>query len=116
MDFQFRTDMLGEPSAKCDIECEAFGDWLSNDLGTDRESINTVLDAIENLLCRNIPEYQFIGKEYTLTIEDDEVILTLNHNETSHKEFAEDYDEEMQAGCGLADFKHLLQEWKAFIR
>ncbi len=42
MDFEFVTDVTGQPLAKCDIESEAFGDWLSHDIGTDRAAITAL--------------------------------------------------------------------------
>ena len=116
MEFQFQTDVTGQPIAKCGIESEAFGDWLGNDLGADRPQIRALLDIVEKLLAKKLLHYQLIGKEYTLDFEDEEVLITLNHHQTSHEEFAQEYDLNISAGCGLVDFQRLLQEWKHFIR
>lgn len=116
MEFQFRTDITGQPIAKCELECEAFGDWLSHDLGSNRSNIRSVLEVVDKLLNKQLSHYELTGKDYHLVFEDDEVQITLNHNQTSHNEFAESYDQEIENGCGLIDFKHLLLEWQKFIR
>jgi uncharacterized protein YacL (UPF0231 family) len=116
MEFQFQTDITGQPTAKCDIECEAFGDWLCNDLGTDRTKIHDLLDTVERLLKKNLSRFELTGKEYHLVFENDEVELSLNNSQTSHQEFNEDFDANQTIGCGLIDFQNLLQEWRKFIR
>jgi uncharacterized protein YacL (UPF0231 family) len=116
MEFQFRTDITGLPVAKCDIECEAFGDWLSHDLSINKTKIKSLLETIDKLLNKQLNHYEYTGKEYHLIFEDDEVKIMLNHNQTSESEFAETYDHEMESGCGLVDFQHLLLEWQRFIR
>ncbi|MCF2948388.1 YacL family protein [Paraglaciecola aquimarina] len=116
MEFQFRKGITGLPLAKCDLECEAFGDWLSHDLGTDRAKIKDLLEIVEQLLNKRLAHYELSGKEYYLTFEDDEVLLSLNNNQTTVDEFAEDYDPDESTGCGLIDFKHLLEQWAIFTR
>ena len=80
MEFEFRTDITGQPLAKCDLECEAFGDWLSNDYGTQRTKINQLLTLIEKLQQKQILSYSLEGREYYLNFENEEVELYLNHN------------------------------------
>ncbi|MGJ8682108.1 YacL family protein [Paraglaciecola sp.] len=116
MEFQFQTDITGQPTAKCDLEYEAFGDWLCNDLGTDRAKIHDLLNTIEQLLNKKIPSFELTGKEYHLVFENDEVELSLNNNQTKHDEFSQDFDANQTTGCGLIDFQQLLQAWKNFIR
>ncbi|MDU0354107.1 YacL family protein [Paraglaciecola aquimarina] len=116
MEFQFQTDITGLPIAKCDLECEAFGDWLSHDLSTDKSNITLLLQTTEKLLSKQLSHYQFTGKVYHLIFENDEVELVLNNNEVSTAEFADEHDNEHVTGCGLVDFKHLLEEWANFVR
>jgi uncharacterized protein YacL (UPF0231 family) len=116
MDFQFTTDITGLPIAKCDTECEAFGDWLSNDISVDKTTIDALLNTLDSLVNKQINSYKFSGKIYYLVFADDEVELFLNNHRVTNSEFTEDdipYGPE--AGCGLVDFQQLLQEWRDFI-
>ena len=116
MDFEFLTDVPGEPLAKCDVESEYFGDWLSHDIGADTVAVATLMAAIEKLLTRQQMEFEYTGKIYHLMIADDEVELFLNNTELNHSEFDEDLAEGPVSGCGLMDFANLLENWLAFIR
>ncbi len=115
MDFEFVTDVTGLPLAKCDIESEAFGDWLSHDVSVNKTTITTLLTGIEQVLNHQLTSYEFTGKIYHLTIADDEVELFINSGQSTHSEYGEDYSELAVAGCGLIECKHLLTSWLEFI-
>ena len=115
MDFEFVTDATGQPLAKCDIESEAFGDWLSHDIGTDRAAITSLIDTLQQVLDRQRADYQYTGKIYHLIIADDEVEIFHNNNELAHSEFEDEDLDGPVAGCGLVECKHLLENWLAFI-
>ncbi|GGF57439.1 YacL family protein [Alteromonas lipolytica] len=116
MDFEFVTDVTGQPLAKCDIESEAFGDWLSHDLGTNTKAISDLLLTVDGLLAKRAADAEITGKIYHLVIADDEVDLFLNNTELSGQEFEEEFSDGPVAGCGLVEFKHLLQSWLEFIQ
>lgn len=116
MEFQFRKDITGLPIAKCDLECEAFGDWLSHDISIKKAEIKSLLNTVDKLLNKQLNHYEYTGKEYHLIFENDEVELALNNNQSSHTEFEDEFDEGANTGCGLVDFQKLLQEWQIFIR
>ncbi|MDC8829703.1 YacL family protein [Alteromonas gilva] len=115
MDFEFITDVTGQPLAKCDIESEALGDWLSHDICTDKRAIESLLYMIEQLKNNQRPDVEFTGKIYHLAIADDEVELFLNNSQPHHDEFEDDYSDGPAAGCGLVEFTHLLESWRDFI-
>ncbi|MFS1703339.1 UPF0231 family protein [Aestuariibacter sp. GS-14] len=115
MDFDFVTDVTGQPLAKCDIETEAFGDWLSHDIGTSKPAISALIAKLEQVLNRTLSHYEYTGKIYHLVIEDDEVDVFLNNSELAHSEFEDDAIDGPVAGCGLVEFKHLLESWLTFI-
>ena len=121
MDYQFSHDILGHPVASCELECEAFGDWLSHEIARDHDQITLLLNTIRQLQTHQLSHYQHNGKEYHLVFDKDEVELILNNNhiqEMAHSE--EDESQELsnlhiQSGCGLADFHILLQAWQTFV-
>lgn len=115
MEFEFKTSITGQPIAKCELECEAFGDWLSHDLGNNPHHVSKLLTTVEQLLSKQIQHVELPGKEYHLSIEDDEVSISLNHAQSSSEEFAEQASNHQTTGCGLVDFQQLLKAWLEFI-
>jgi uncharacterized protein YacL (UPF0231 family) len=121
MDYQFSYDILGQPVATCELECEAFGDWLTHDIAKDFTQITLLLKTAQQLLNNQLVSYQHNGKEYHLLFDKDEVELILNNNEiqsiapSEEDESQEIGDLHIQSGCGLADFQSLLEAWQQFI-
>jgi uncharacterized protein YacL (UPF0231 family) len=121
MDYQFSHDILGHPVATCELECEAFGDWLSHDITQDLAQITLLLDIIHQLQTNQLLSYQHNGKEYHLQFDKDEVELILNNNHIQEMGSSEDDESQelndlhIQAGCGLADFHTLLKAWQQFV-
>ena len=121
MDYQFSHDILGQPAATCELECEAFGDWLSNDIAQDVVQITLLLNTIRQLQTNQLASYQHNGKEYHLQFDKDEVELILNNNHIQEISSSEDDESQeladlhIQSGCGLADFHTLLKAWQQFI-
>ena len=115
MEYQFSYDVLGQPVAKCELECEAFGDWLSHDIAKDHKQLSLLLEVIKKLQKQQLADYQYIGKIYHLQLDKDEVTLTLN-NETLDLAQAQhvEWDPEISNGCGLIDLQRLLIAWQAF--
>ncbi|MFT6776437.1 MAG: hypothetical protein ACJAV1_000348 [Paraglaciecola sp.] len=120
MDYQFFHDILGQPVATCELECEAFGDWLTHDIAQDTEQIILLLKTVHQLQINQLVSYQHNGKEYHLQFDKDEVELILNNNHiqditcSEEDESQELEDLHIQSGCGLADFHTLLKAWQQF--
>ena len=121
MDYQFSHNLLGNPVAICELECEAFGDWLSHDIAQDAAQITHLLNTIQQLQTNQLVNYQHNGKEYHLELDKDEVELNLNNNHIQTMTHSEDDENQeledlhIQSGCGLADFHILLKAWQKFI-
>jgi uncharacterized protein YacL (UPF0231 family) len=116
MDYQFARDLLNNPYAKCELEYEGFGDWLTHDLMAQRQAIKTLLNTVSKLLQRELLSHQYNGTLYHLIFEDDEVSLFINHHQVSHPEFSDDGEDNYPiAGCGLVDFKQLIDAWSDFV-
>lgn len=121
MDYQFFHDILGQPLASCELECEAFGDWLTHDIAQNVEQISLLLNTIQQLQTNQLTSYQHNGKEYHLEFDKDEVELMLNNNHIqgmaprADDESQELDDLHIQSGCGLADFYTLLKAWQQFV-
>jgi uncharacterized protein YacL (UPF0231 family) len=121
MDYQFSHDILGNPVASCELECEAFGDWLSHEIAQDFAQITLLLNIIQQLQSNQLISYQHTGKEYHLQFDKDEVELILNNNHIQDIAPSEDDESQelgdlhIQSGCGLADLETLLKSWQQFV-
>lgn len=117
MDFQF-TFHLGQVLAKCSMEHEAVANWLNTETSRDPQNISIILNKIQQLNSQQ--ESQFIGKEYSLWVNADEVMVRANHLDIENQEVAEDnlhyYDAESIALCGKEDFVHFLQSYLNFMQ
>ncbi|MGS2719059.1 UPF0231 family protein [Paraglaciecola aestuariivivens] len=117
MDYQFSRNLLGQAIATCELECEAFGDWLTNDLGSDKTQIKALIEIINKLQNQELNHYQHVGKDYHLELDTDEVELSLNNTQISDPNFnqEEHLGSDNTTGCGLTDLLYLLNAWLDYL-
>ena len=116
MDFEFLTDVTGQPLARCDMESEYFGDWLSHDIGSNTTLIASLLGSLDALVERKTADFEYTGKIYHLVVADEEVDLFLNNVELADSQFEDEQPEGPVAGCGLVELRHLLASWQEFTQ
>ena len=117
MDYQLRRDLYGQHHAELSIGVEAFGHWLNDELQSNHPLMTTLLQQIEQLQQKQTWEYQHSGREFSLTLTQEEVTvraMLLEDEEDIAPDELEHYDQESQASCGLDDFRQLLEAWQAF--
>ncbi|PVX40645.1 hypothetical protein C8D76_103221 [Pasteurella langaaensis DSM 22999] len=119
MDFQFSA-FQGNVIAKCSMEHIAVANWLNTELPLNPALISTALDALEQAKQFNLgQEIRLVGKEYSLFIDGDEVLVRANNLAFSQDDELEQdfhyYDEESIAFCGLEDFEQFLKSYLNFI-
>lgn len=123
MEYQFITDPIsGDAQAKCSLEHEAFGYWLTLEIGTDIEKLTQVLSALVDVETKKKSEVLLTGKEYSLTVSLGEVVVQRNEvldEQTSLPEMLTDenidFDQYDQASCGSEDFRVMLLAWAKFV-
>ena len=118
MDYEFRRDIYGQYKARFSMGHETLVLWLTEELKTDTLLISTLLNEIEKLQNKQCWEYCHSGHEFTLTMNQDGIEVRATLLDESADEAPEElshYDQESQAGCGLDDFRHLLEAWKQFM-
>lgn len=117
MDFQFTTH-FGQAIAKCSMEHEALAHWLNSETLTNPQIAQTVLQQIQQL--KPHQDLQVVGKEYSLFINKDEVMIRANNLAIGNDEIVEDdfhyYDEESIAFCGTEDFIGFLTSYLDFTQ
>lgn len=119
MEYTFGRDDIGRYFAEFSMGHEAFGRWLSEELGQERQRLEQLLDAIEQLRNRQIREYRLDGSEFSLELDREEVRVrahSLDDNaDSTDLEDLHFYDDELEAGCGLDDFRDVLVAWRELI-
>jgi uncharacterized protein YacL (UPF0231 family) len=121
MEFQFRKNTLsGEYAIKCSMGHEVVGRWLEEEVLNDKALISRLLTAVETMKAGQASELNFQGREISVCLLHDEVIVRENRLEEHDEEALIDsefalYTSESTASCGLEDFEELLRSWLAFI-
>lgn len=122
MEYQFTHTMHGV-IARCSMDHEAFARWLNTEITPRPQDLALIFEQIE--LCRqtypNFYEWLFEGKEYTLYINGDEVMVKANNLEDTFDEAEMEsgfhfYDQESLAFCGLDDFEKFLKGYQTFLK
>lgn len=118
MEYQFIRGLTGEYRIRCSMGHEVVGRWLEQEVYTDTTFIESILTTIEQIKAGDGQEFSFPGKEISISLLQDEVIVEENvlatDDEIVESEF-HFYDSESTAGCGLEDFEQLLNSWVKFI-
>ena len=121
MDFRFFYNERQLPCARLSMDHEAFGFWLSGDLGDNQTVLASLLETVDALLDGSLQEYEWRGHDFMLRLTGDEADVIAHELLQQHPldELNEDdmdfYDAESRASCGLDDFKDLLIEWRDFL-
>ena len=125
MEYEFRRDVTGQFRALFSMGHEAFGAWLTEEVGRRTNLLTELYRAVAELQGRQRWEYVVEGEMYTLR-------LSRSKAEVCSSELAADcdlnalppeelegmsyYDDESMASCGLDDFRAMLLAWEQFIR
>ncbi|GGO88717.1 hypothetical protein GCM10011348_44820 [Marinobacterium nitratireducens] len=119
MDYTLGRDELGRCFAEFSMGQEAFGRWLAEELGENATLLNQVLDAVGGLQARRLREFRLEGREFCLELDREEARVRANSLDDDTLAFDfEDldfYDDELEAGCGLDDFRDVLLAWRELI-
>ncbi|ASP40463.1 hypothetical protein CHH28_18060 [Bacterioplanes sanyensis] len=121
MDFHFFYNERQLPCAKLSMDHEAFGFWLSDDLGDNHEVLTQLLEKTDALLTGELQEFEWRGHDFMLRLSRDDAdviaheLLQQHSLDELNEEDMDFYDAESRASCGLEDFKDLLIEWRDFL-
>lgn len=119
VDYDFSFDEYDKPIAEFSMGHEAIGSWFSDELGSNQQRIEEIIDIIDQLLLRRIQQRQLEGTEYQLRLNQEDVeVRALSLELDIDEDLPEDtnlYDEESFAECGLEDFQQALISWQEFI-
>lgn len=120
MEFEFvRNTLMGEYYVKCSMGHEIVGRWLQEDIGKNQESIQQVLDLIEQAKQHPSKEFKLSGREISLSIQQFDVLVeehVLTQEQELDSEEFDFYNSESTATCGLEDFHSLIEQWQEFVQ
>ncbi|WP_170221823.1 YacL family protein [Neptunomonas concharum] len=118
MEYEFTFDQYEQPLARFDMGSEAFSPWFTDECNTPLKA-KQLLEVITQLEQKQRQAFTLIGTEYKLSINQQGAeVSALNLEDEFSDELPEGtnpYDAELQAGCGLEDFKEALTSWLAFL-
>ncbi|MDO6706474.1 YacL family protein [Photobacterium sp. 1_MG-2023] len=120
MDYEFKKNMLdGSYHVVFSMGHEALGRWLIEEVQDDEAKIALILNQL-GALKGTMTEWQLIGEEMTLSLQDNEAIVQANYlffsTEDEMEEDMSHYDDEAMSLCGFEDLEQVLHAWRAFIR
>lgn len=119
MDFEFKKNTLdGSYRVVFSSGHEAIGHWLLEEIGTDLDKLEQVMQQIGAQ--KNInQEWRLVGQDWSMFIEQNEIHISSNHLLSIEDDDLEDdlfaYEEESESWCGIEDFQQVLLSWRAFI-
>lgn len=120
MEYQFTHSVHGVV-AKCSMDHEAFARWLNTEVIPESNIVDTIF--IEIAKCKRHPQYEsvFEGREYSLFLNAEEVMVKANNiddffDETEMEQGFNFYDDESIGFCGLEDFELFLQAYDQFTK
>lgn len=117
MDYQFSHDMAGSVSASFSMDHEAVGYWLNEEVKGDLSLLDTIEENYERLKGSE-KQWELIGHEYTLLLDDEEVMIRANllsFETEGLEEGMSYYDNESIAFCGVDDFILMLKDYREFV-
>lgn len=117
MEYQFFQDITGEISAKFSMDHEAIGHWLNEEVKGDLSLLDEI-EANYALIKGSEKQWELIGHEYTLLLDDEEVMIRANQLAFETEGLEEGmsyYDNESVAFCGIDDLISMLNEYRRFV-
>ncbi|WGE90199.1 YacL family protein [Actinobacillus arthritidis] len=122
MEYQFTHSIHGVV-AKCSMDHEAFARWLNTEITENPKELSNIFAEIEKCRATYPNHYECVieGKEYSLFLDCDEVMVKANNlDDAFDEEQMEDgfqfYDQESIAFCGLEDFERFLTAYQKFSK
>ncbi|WP_173632931.1 protein YacL [Paramixta manurensis] len=118
MEYEFLRDVTGGVKVRMSMGHEAVGHWFNEEV---QENL-ALLDEVEAAVAQidgSERQWQRVGHEYTLWMDDEEVMIRANSMSVEGDEMEEGmsyYDEESLAFCGVEDFLQVVNAYRRFMR
>ena len=124
MEYEFRHDPIsGQAKALFSLEQQMIGPWLETEVGGNVEMLSALLIAIEKIEHQHQHEITVTGREYSVTLTDQDAFIQPNSNLNGSDSVPEELavqdlhlDSEAVSACGLDDFRQILLSWAKFTK
>ncbi|SFN17128.1 hypothetical protein SAMN05216516_10368 [Izhakiella capsodis] len=117
MEYELLRDVTGQLKMRMSMGHEAVGHWFNEEVKQDLALLAEIEQAAASLKGSE-RQWQRVGHEYTLWMDDQEVIIRanqLNFDGDQLEEGMHYYDEESLAFCGVEDFLRVITAWREFV-
>lgn len=118
MDYEFLRDATGQVLVRFSMGHEVVGHWLNEEVRGELALLDKVEAAVGEVKGSE-RQWQLTGREYTLWLDGEEVMVRANQLDFAGDEIEEGmsyYDEESLSLCGLEDFLAVLHAYRQFIQ
>lgn len=116
MEYQFVRDLEGNIVVNMSMDHEAVGHWFNEEIRLEPTLLKKVSQAAQWVKGTE-QQWSFVGKEYQILLDDQEVMIRANALTFDTDELEEGmsyYDLESLAFCGLEDFLELIVAYQRF--
>ncbi|MEH0832019.1 protein YacL [Pectobacterium cacticida] len=118
MDYEFLRDVTGRIIVRMSMGHEAVGHWFNEEVKGQLSVLDDVEEAARALVGSE-RQWQHVGHEYTLSLDEDAVMVQANSLSFITDELEDGmsyYDEESLSFCGLDDFLALIAKYREFVQ
>lgn len=118
MEYEFLKDLTGNVKVRMSMGHEAVGHWFNEEVEGNLALLDEVEAAVKEVKGSE-RHWQSIGHEYTLWMDEEEVIIRANLlsvEDDGMEEGMNYYDEESLCFCGVEDFLAVIAAYRAFLQ
>lgn len=118
MEYEFLRDITGKVKVRMTMDHEAVGHWFNEEVDENVALLDEVEAAAQEVK-GSVRQWQRIGKEYTLWMDEEEVMIRANQlalEDDGMEEGMNYYDEESLSFCGVEDFLAVIAAYRAFLQ
>jgi uncharacterized protein YacL (UPF0231 family) len=117
MEYEFLRDLTGQVKVRMSMDHEAVGHWFNEEVKDNLPLLDEV-EAAAQQVKGTINQWQRVGHEYTLWLDEEEVMIRANQlalEDDGMEEGMTYYDEESLSFCGVEDFLAVIAAYRQFI-
>ncbi|MBK0001195.1 YacL family protein [Erwinia sp. S43] len=119
MEYEFLRDITGVVKVRMSMGHEAVGHWFNDEVDEKNLALLDEVEAAVASVKGSERQWQRVGREYTLWLDEEEVIVRSNQLGFEGDEMEEGmnyYDEESLSFCGVEDFLAVIAAYRAFLQ
>ena len=118
MEYEFLRDVTGVVKVRMSMGHEAIGHWFNDEVNENLALLDEVEAAVAEVK-GSLRQWQHVGREYTLLLDEEEVMIRANQLSIEGDEMEEGmsyYDEESLSFCGAEDLLAVIAAYRQFLQ